>query len=198
MHPFPRGSPAAAAENTSSGKCLSTNSRLHSVRRWTAVASWEPCEPTCNRRSSLQSTRRCKGQQPCLPAGHVTQHATDPAGRRTPRAVLREHDDERADPRISGGDYCRERLMVCFSPDCCTCPWQFNQYRHTLSVFLSGVRAADSGIAGVGGHGGAGGAVEVAVVAWRLVASVASHPLLPSPSRSPLPSGQTHPSPVPP
>ena len=33
---------------------------------------------------------------------------------------------------------------------------------------------------------------------WRLLASVAWHPLLPSPSRSPLPSGQTHPSPVPP
>ena len=190
LHPFPRGSPAAAAENTRA-KCLSTNSRLHSVRRWTAVASWEPCGPTCNRRSSLQSTRRCKGQQPCLPAGHVTQHATDPAGRRTPRAVLREHDDERADPRISGGDYCRVRLMVCFSPDCCTCRWQFNQYRHTLSVFLSGVRAADSGIAGVGGHGGAGGAVEEAVVGLCCVAPSPAQPVPLTPalwSDSPEPS----------
>ena len=154
-----------------------TNSRLHSVRRWTAVASWEPCEPTCNRRSSLQSTRRCKGQQPCLPAGHMTRHATDPAGRRTPRAVLREHDDERADPRISGGDYCCVRLMACFSPDRCACCSQFNQYRHTLSVFLSGVRAADSGIAGVGGHGGAGGAVEVAVVGLCCVAPSPAQPV---------------------
>ena len=152
LPPFPPARAPLAAESSRQDTCLWTNSRLHSVRRWTAVASWEPCEPTCNRRSSLQSTRRCKGQQPCLPAGHMTRHATDPAGRRTPRAVLREHDDERADPRISGGDYCCVRLMVRFSPDRCTCRWQFNQYRHTLSVFLSGVRAADSGIAGVGGH----------------------------------------------
>ena len=80
--------------------------------------------------------------------------------------------------------------MVCFSPERCTCRWQFNQYRHTLSVFLSGVRAADSGIAGVGGHGGAGGAVEVAVVAWRLVAS----PAQPVPLTSALWSDSPEPS----
>ena len=102
-------------QSASGAKCLSMNSRLHSVRRWTAVASWEPCEPTCNRRSSLQSTRRCQGHQPCLPASHMTQHAATSAGRCTPRAVLREHDDERADPRISGGDYRHVRWWWCAS-----------------------------------------------------------------------------------
>ena len=29
-----------------------------------------------------------------------------------------------------------------FSPDCSAFRWQFNQYRHTLSVFLSGACAA--------------------------------------------------------
>ena len=67
--------------------------------------------------------------------------------------------------------------MVRFSPDRCTCRWQFNQYRHTLSVFLSGVRAADSGIAGVGGRGGAGGAVEVAVVGLCCVAPSPAQPV---------------------
>ena len=56
--------------------------------------------------------------------------------------------------------------MVRFSLDCCAFRWQFNQYRHTLSVFLSGACVADSGIAGVGGdgYGGGGGAVVVVVV----------------------------------
>lgn len=77
-----------------------------------------------------------------------------------------------------------------FSPDCSAFRWQFNQYRHTLSVFLSGACAADSGIVGVGGDGHGGGGGAVGKWRWREGGGGGggggggSHggPLLPSPS----------------